>query len=75
MLNGETLYERSISYKVLSVWEEIGWEVANLFLYSGNIIWCAMSEDYVTIRRYLIEYGFMERTNDCKEYWINERDE
>ncbi|HEX2945415.1 MAG TPA: DUF2087 domain-containing protein [Clostridia bacterium] len=27
-------------------------------------------EDFVTIRRYLIEYGFMERTNDCKEYWL-----
>lgn len=26
--------------------------------------------DYVTIRRYLIEYGFMERTLDCKEYWL-----
>lgn len=27
-------------------------------------------EDYATIRRYLIEYGFMCRTNDCKEYWL-----
>lgn len=27
-------------------------------------------DDFATIRRYLIEYGFMERTNDCKEYWI-----
>lgn len=27
-------------------------------------------DDYVVIRRYLIEYGFMERTNDCKEYWL-----
>ncbi|OQB24921.1 MAG: hypothetical protein BWY11_00776 [Firmicutes bacterium ADurb.Bin182] len=27
-------------------------------------------DDYVTIRRYLIEYGFMERTRDCKEYWL-----
>ena len=26
--------------------------------------------DYATVRRYLIEYGFMERTLDCKEYWI-----
>lgn len=26
--------------------------------------------DYATIRRYLIEYGFMERTKDCKEYWL-----
>lgn len=26
--------------------------------------------DYPTIRRYLIEYGFMDRTNDCKKYWL-----
>lgn len=26
-------------------------------------------DDFATIRRYLIEYGFMERTNDCKHYW------
>jgi hypothetical protein len=26
--------------------------------------------DSSTIRRYLIEYGFMERTSDCREYWI-----
>ena len=28
-------------------------------------------EDFATIRRYLIEYGFMDRTKDCSEYWIN----
>jgi hypothetical protein len=27
-------------------------------------------DDFATIRRYLIEYGFMERTNDCKYYWV-----
>ncbi len=27
-------------------------------------------DDYPTIRRYLIEYGFMDRTKDCKEYWL-----
>lgn len=27
-------------------------------------------DDYAVIRRYLIDYGFMERTNDCKEYWL-----
>ena len=26
--------------------------------------------DYVTLRRYLIEYGFMDRTRDCKTYWL-----
>lgn len=27
-------------------------------------------EDYAVIRRYLVDYGFMERTKDCKEYWL-----
>lgn len=26
--------------------------------------------DYVAIRRYLIEYGFMDRKKDCSEYWV-----
>ena len=26
--------------------------------------------DFATIRRYLIEYGYMERTKDCREYWL-----
>jgi hypothetical protein len=26
--------------------------------------------DYVTIRRYLIEYGFMDRLRDGSQYWI-----
>jgi hypothetical protein len=34
-----------------------------------NEILKAIFEDYVTLRRYLIEYGFMERTQDCHEYW------
>ena len=29
-------------------------------------------EDYVTIRRALIEYGFIERSNDCSAYWVKE---
>lgn len=29
-------------------------------------------EDYVTIRRALIEYGFIERSNDCSTYWVKE---
>ncbi len=28
--------------------------------------------DFATIRRYLIEYGFMERSRDCREYWIKD---
>jgi len=35
-----------------------------------NSIIKGIYEDFATIRRYLIEYGFMERTNDCKEYWL-----
>lgn len=35
-----------------------------------NSILKPIYEDYATIRRYLIEYGFMERTKDCKEYWL-----
>ncbi len=35
-----------------------------------NIILKDIFDDYPTLRRYLIEYGFMERTNDCEEYWI-----
>ena len=27
-------------------------------------------DDYVTIRRYLIEYGFLDRTKDCSAYWV-----
>ena len=29
-------------------------------------------EDYATIRRALIEYGFIERSNDCSSYWVKE---
>ena len=35
-----------------------------------NTILKDIYDDYVTIRRYLIEYGFMERTRDCREYWL-----
>ncbi|MBV7274263.1 DUF2087 domain-containing protein [Clostridiaceae bacterium UIB06] len=29
-------------------------------------------QDYASIRRALIEYGFIERTNDCNRYWVKE---
>ncbi|SDN47933.1 DUF2087 domain-containing protein [Acetanaerobacterium elongatum] len=35
-----------------------------------NQILEAIYDDYVTIRRYLIEYGYMDRTKDCKDYWL-----
>jgi len=27
-------------------------------------------DDHATLRRYLIEYGFMDRTSDCRSYWL-----
>lgn len=30
------------------------------------------SDDYVLIRRYLIEYGFLDRTKDGKTYWVKD---
>lgn len=30
-------------------------------------------EDYVQVRRYLIEYGFMDRTRDGRTYWVKEK--
>lgn len=27
-------------------------------------------DDYVVIRRYLVDYGYVQRTKDCKEYWL-----
>mgnify|MGYP005751716525 CR=1 FL=1 len=35
-----------------------------------NAILEAIYADFVTLRRYLIEYGFLDRTNDGKEYWL-----
>lgn len=40
--------------------------------YSGqevDTILSSIFDDYVTLRRYLIEYGFMDRTADGREYW------
>ncbi|MBN1999997.1 DUF2087 domain-containing protein [candidate division KSB1 bacterium] len=31
-----------------------------------------VQEDHVTLRRYLIEYGFMERKKDGSEYWLTD---
>ncbi|MGE5630891.1 MAG: DUF2087 domain-containing protein [Caulobacteraceae bacterium] len=35
-----------------------------------NEILMRIYHDYATIRRYLIEYGFMDRKNDCSLYWV-----
>jgi len=37
-----------------------------------NAILKPIYEDIATIRRYLIEYGFLERTTDCNEYWLKD---
>lgn len=37
-----------------------------------NLLLKAIYEDYITIRRYLIMYGFMERTQDGSQYWMTE---
>lgn len=38
-----------------------------------NAILKPIYEDYVTLRRYLIEYGFMDRSKDGSEYWLKEQ--
>jgi hypothetical protein len=35
-----------------------------------NAILMDIYEDFATVRRYLIEYGFMDRTRDGSEYWL-----
>lgn len=35
-----------------------------------NAVLADIYDDYVTIRRYLIEYGFMDRTRDGSRYWL-----
>ena len=37
-----------------------------------NVILKNVYEDFATIRRYLIEYGFMDRKPDCSQYWLKE---
>ena len=34
-----------------------------------NAILMAIYPDFATIRRYLVEYGYMDRTPDCRAYW------
>lgn len=37
-----------------------------------NKIIAAIFDDYVKVRRYLIEYGFLKRKTDGSAYWVNE---
>lgn len=36
-----------------------------------NEILKGIYHDFATIRRYLIEYGYLDRERDCSEYWLN----
>lgn len=38
-----------------------------------EILKAIYEDDYVQIRRYLIEYGFMDRTRDCRFYWVKDK--
>jgi hypothetical protein len=37
-----------------------------------NEIISSMHEDFATLRRYLIEYGFMDREDNGSTYWLND---
>ncbi|BBI33749.1 DUF2087 domain-containing protein [Cohnella abietis] len=37
-----------------------------------NQILIAVFDDHVTLRRYLIEYGFLDRKSDGSQYWLKE---
>lgn len=37
-----------------------------------NLVLKRMYDDYVSIRRALIEYGFMDRKDDCSQYWVKD---
>lgn len=38
--------------------------------YEINRILKRIYHDHVLLRRYLIEYGFLDRKNDCSSYWV-----
>ncbi|MPQ44934.1 DUF2087 domain-containing protein [Clostridium tarantellae] len=61
--------------KKIIVLEEISKSFSNGRVYTErevNRILKRIYEDNATIRRALIEYGFIERSNDCKNYWVKE---
>lgn len=35
-----------------------------------NAVLKSTYDDFATLRRYMIEYGFMKRAKDCSEYWL-----
>ena len=37
-----------------------------------NTIISSLTDEYVTLRRYLVEYGFVDRTKECSYYWLTD---
>ena len=35
-----------------------------------NIVLANIYDDFVTLRRYLVDFGFLKRTTDGAEYWL-----
>jgi hypothetical protein len=61
--------------KKIIILEEIAKNFSKGKIYSEkeiNRVLKRIYEDYVSLRRALIEYGYIERTNDCKSYWVKE---
>lgn len=61
--------------KKIIILEEIMKSFSKGKIYSENDINKILKriyEDNATIRRYLIEYGFLDRSKDCSRYWVKE---
>ena len=53
-------------------WEERAILKDKLLEKDINKILKRIYDDNATIRRYLIEYGFFDRSKDCSKYWVKE---
>lgn len=49
-------FESGVTYSEKEVNERLSWIYA----------------DFAILRRYLVDYHLLERSNDCREYWVNE---
>lgn len=61
--------------KKVVVFQEVAKNFSKGKVYSEkevNLILKGIYEDYVSLRRDLIEYNFMDRTDDCSSYWVKE---
>lgn len=74
--NGSLKNYPSKEKKKIIVLEEIAENFKKNYKYSekelNRILKRIYEEDYVAIRRALIEYGYLERNNDCSEYWVKD---